>query len=314
MTSIVGVLCSNGVVIGADSAATLGTGHIQTIEQPFEKIEIVNNKVIFVGTGEVGLGQRFSNVVNQLWNQGLFNSGNPWEIAQAISGKSLEGYLSTGMRIFPNVSFPYTVLLAFPVGDEAHLFDISGPSFQPEKKEKKDRKLWFTSYGVAEQITDSFLAFLKDVFWQKSIPSVYEGIFATCWTLDNVVAVNAGGVNGPINISVLEKNGGAFNARVLSDRDLQETRQYISEAKKVLVDFRNGRFPPESIPEVPIPNFQAGPINGRDPITTQVTDKILGIDSLSRAASMQAMLEGHTKSDDIQTPELMTKKPKRRHH
>ena len=41
MTSVVGILCKDGVVVGTDSSATFDNGQIRTIEQPFEKIEIM---------------------------------------------------------------------------------------------------------------------------------------------------------------------------------------------------------------------------------------------------------------------------------
>ena len=47
MTVIIGVLCKNGVVIGADSSATFSIGTLRTIEQPFEqKIQVIDNHVV----------------------------------------------------------------------------------------------------------------------------------------------------------------------------------------------------------------------------------------------------------------------------
>ena len=51
MTAIVGVLCRDGVVIGTDSSATFTYGPQRTIEQPTEKLSIVDQSVIVAGTG-----------------------------------------------------------------------------------------------------------------------------------------------------------------------------------------------------------------------------------------------------------------------
>lgn len=61
MTVLVGVLCQDGVVIGADSSMThtLATGQTGTIEQPTDKIYRVGPDVLIAGTGVVGLVQRF---------------------------------------------------------------------------------------------------------------------------------------------------------------------------------------------------------------------------------------------------------------
>lgn len=57
MTILVGLLCKEGIVIGADSSATFGSAQFRTIEQPTDKIEIIDNQIIVAGTGQIGLGQ-----------------------------------------------------------------------------------------------------------------------------------------------------------------------------------------------------------------------------------------------------------------
>lgn len=56
MTTVIGVLCSDGVVIGTDSSVTLGVaGRFSTIEQCSEKLDVIADQVIVAGTGAVGL-------------------------------------------------------------------------------------------------------------------------------------------------------------------------------------------------------------------------------------------------------------------
>ena len=78
MTAIVGIRCKDGVVIGADSSATFGDGvGNRFIEQSTRrKIEIIGESVIVAGTGAVGHMQRFSAVIQKLWD------------TKSISGKS----------------------------------------------------------------------------------------------------------------------------------------------------------------------------------------------------------------------------------
>ena len=63
MTAVVGILCSDGVVVGTDSSMTMASGTFRTIEQPTEKLDVVDNRAIIAGTGSVGHGQRFRNVI-----------------------------------------------------------------------------------------------------------------------------------------------------------------------------------------------------------------------------------------------------------
>jgi len=63
MTVIVGILCSDGVVIGSDSAMVAGRVGRYTIERQdgdVLKIEIIENDTITAVTGAMGLAQRFN--------------------------------------------------------------------------------------------------------------------------------------------------------------------------------------------------------------------------------------------------------------
>ena len=61
MTILIGILCQDGVVVGSDSSATFIAGQQPTIQQKCKKIEILSGShIILAGTGDAGLGQRFS--------------------------------------------------------------------------------------------------------------------------------------------------------------------------------------------------------------------------------------------------------------
>ena len=65
MTLVVGIRCTDGVIIGTDSAVTSATGQALTIMQPSKKITIVGDHIILAGTGELGLGQRFADILQK---------------------------------------------------------------------------------------------------------------------------------------------------------------------------------------------------------------------------------------------------------
>ena len=55
MTLIIGVRCSDGVVIGADGAATLGsTLGGPTVMQPVTKLQILEGTIVMGVSGQVG--------------------------------------------------------------------------------------------------------------------------------------------------------------------------------------------------------------------------------------------------------------------
>jgi Proteasome subunit len=235
MTALVGVLCQDGVVIGSDSSATFGPHpQFHTIEQRVKKIGIVEDRVIVAGTGEVGLGQRFLENVRQQWSKGTFRQQQPIEIAKQFSRGGIDDFAVTHAN-----KGCYGALVAFPQGQHFHLCEFSVQSFQPELK---TTDMWFASMGSGQPITDPFLGLLKRVFWSQTQPLVNEGIFAVAWTLQHVIELNPGGINGPPQIAVLELLATGkdrnFRARLLDDAAMSEHLDNVAGAEKYLGKYK----------------------------------------------------------------------------
>src|ERR1700683_249663 len=178
MTAIIGMLCSDGVVVGADSSATFGPHpQIKTIEQPIQKIEIVADKIILTGTGEVGLGQRFHRIVEQAWANGIFKNptGGAKPAMTAIdAGVKLSQAMHESLQATRVEKNRYGAILAFPCHKKLFLTEFSIETFQPELK-KDPPGLWWTSMGSGQPITDPFLALLREAMWPSSQPNVRAG-------------------------------------------------------------------------------------------------------------------------------------------
>lgn len=247
MTILIGVLCREGVVIGADSSATFGAaGGIRTIEQPCHKLAIVAKTIIVAGTGQVGLGQRFVERVKEAWEPQKLFRGNPVEVSRKLAEIAVNDFAST--RAIPG---SYGALVAFPLGEKFHLCEFASSDFQPELKVDP---IWFSSMGSGQLIGDPFMALMREIFWGKGSPSLQDGIFAAVWALEHAVNVNAGGVNGPIEIAVLRREAGRSVAELLTEDDLQEHRENIAEAKERLRDLRrNHHGDGAGVPDVPRP-------------------------------------------------------------
>lgn len=248
MTSIVGILCKDGVVIGADSSVTFSAGEHRTIEQSAEKIEIFGEKVIIAGTGAIGLSQRFSAIVSDYVSKNKLNKGSHLDVAKDLCGTAIKDFQSTLLQ-----KCNYGVLSAFPSIGKPYLCEFGLLDFQPEFKTEEN---WFASMGSVQHITDSFLAFLRSIFWENEQPNVNEGMFAAKWTLDHAVAVNAGGVNAPVRIAVLEKIGEKFIARKVPEEEIDEHQNMIVDIKTVLGEFMQGYKDPDKqdVPNVPRPD------------------------------------------------------------
>ena len=233
MTAVVGILCSDGVVVGTDSSVTMGFGTFSTIEQPTEKLAVVYNRAIIAGTGNVGHDQRFRNVIeNALREKQFVGERNgviqkPVDICRNISRATILDFRQTLTPLDA-----YSALLAVPVGQEQVLCEFAN-GFQPTLY---TAQMWFGSMGSTQPITDPFLALMREIFWPKAQPTVQEATLAVTWTLDHAIAVNPGGVNGPVRIAVLEPSKNNSPARLLADEDLNEHRSWIQNAKHDLSD------------------------------------------------------------------------------
>jgi hypothetical protein len=249
VTSIVGVLCQDGAVIGTDSAATLGPSlHFRTIEQPTEKISVIGAFII-AGTGAVGLDQRFCEIIHKAWRDSLLGRHDltPVAIGKHLSLSGLEDFSQT--RLPPG---QYGALVAFPFKDRPNLCELSISDFQPELR---DDRLWYGSMGSAQLITDPFLALMRKAFWEAGPPLVADAVFAVFWALEHAIAVNPGGVNGPPQIAVLQKVANGWQPRILDKQEFDEHRQNVEGAYEALREYRRGQRPSDNPPahEIPAP-------------------------------------------------------------
>lgn len=236
MTAVVGILCKDGVVVGSDSSATFTNVVQPTIEQKTKKIDIVENRVIVAGSGQVGLGQRFVGIVKDAHGNKLFSKHTQLEVGRALSEATIKNFISTNCP-----AGQYGALLAYASGNHCFLCEFDVKDFQPEWK---NERMWFVSIGSGQQITDPFLGLMRRVFWEDALPSVADATFVAVWTLQHAIELNTGGINGPIQLSVLRKSGcqGNFEAHLLTDDELQEhmnnvdnVENYLSKYKGILL-------------------------------------------------------------------------------
>lgn len=242
MTVLVGIKCKDGIIIGSDSSATFSAGQISTIEQATKKIEILHGKIIIAGTGQIGLGQRFCDLVDRGFSDRKFVGKNGIQMASEITHLAVSNFSHTGAS-----KGGYGALAAFSAGNDIHLCEFGITDLQPELK---TAGIWYASMGSGQLIADPFLGLMRRVFWDDGMPSLQDGIFIATWTLQHAIDVNAGGVNGPIQLAILTKDG---NARMLSEDELTEHLENVSGVVAHLRAYKDklSGISTLSIPEVP---------------------------------------------------------------
>lgn len=259
MTVLVGILCTDGVVVASDSAATFGTGQMQTIgQQSTRKVHNLASSMIYAGTGAVGIAQILVDTLSQHYSSmGTFkNVKRPDEMMGRLSQAILQTvapFLQTATSVRQLVGSADASLckslIAIAVGGEPQLFtfDFNGAP------ERATPELPFVSMGSGQPIADPFLAFLHRLFWKESRPTIAEGKLVAVWTIDHVCKTNPGGVGGNVQLMVLPKGS---NVLELTDAQVAEHREQASGAEAALVNFLR----PEVGPEPPIPPMPVAPI------------------------------------------------------
>lgn len=258
MTLIIGILCEDGVVVGADGMATFGSLGQRTIQQPTRKLVQIGECIAIGTSGPVGLGQRFAATLQDLWSTKKLSGKASheattilrdafWQYAQrefeaakvtapVLGQSSLESAIS------------YTVL-AMPLDKKPCLIQFN----QQCSPELATKDLPFIAVGSGQLLADPFLAFLRRIFWQNGLPKVSEGVLATVWSLEQAIRTNPGGVGPPIQIMTLEKVGGDWKVRELVKSDFEEHRQAIADAESVLAKYRDYLKPAQGEGEPPTP-------------------------------------------------------------
>lgn len=224
MTVLVGVLCSDGVVVGADGSATFTAGQMRTVEQRTHKLTVVHDHVIVAGTGAVGLNQRFARCVEVRWVDGTFGQ-HVIDVGKALCNDARTDFASTQAK--PD----YGALVAYATKDRPQLIEFPPGSLQPEFK---DNRLWYVTMGSGQPILDPFLGLIRKVLWRDNMPTVREATFAVTWALEHAIDVNPGGIGPPISVGVVERQRGSFTARVLDDDELSEHLERLRSVEEGL--------------------------------------------------------------------------------
>lgn len=243
MTVLVGIRCNGGVVIASDSAATFGANGQATIgQQSVQKVAIIQNRIVFAGTGAVGIAQLIIDSLDRGWGierafTALRTAPQMMHAVGTRIGALVEPYLKTAglqMQVTREANASLCkCLVAMPVANRFHLFqfDFNG------SPELATRDLPFVALGSGQAIADPFLALLKRLLWPNHEPSIAEGRLAAVWTIDHVRRTTPGGVGGEIQLATLTDAAQGVNESVaLAGQDeVNEHLQAVEAALEALV-------------------------------------------------------------------------------
>jgi ATP-dependent protease HslVU (ClpYQ) peptidase subunit len=257
LTLIVGILCTDGVVMASDSAATFGKEGKPTIgQQKVNKLIKLSDSIIYSGTGAVGISQLLAHNIEEAYNKQAFKGIKaPEEMMHKIGvsiGTTLTPYLKTAQLTYPLVKDASTSLcqslVAIPVKQNPYLFtfDFNGAP------EMMTPELPFVSLGSGQPHADPFLALLKRLLWTDSQPTLAQGRLVAVWTIDHVREIHPGGVGGDIQLAILSSSdGGKPTVTMISEPEIQEHLEQIRAAEEALIQEITGQETTEEIVSPP---------------------------------------------------------------
>ncbi|MDE0384396.1 MAG: hypothetical protein OXI22_10970 [Defluviicoccus sp.] len=225
MTLVLGIRCTDGVIIGSDSAMTFGpNAQLPTIEQKNrEKISVVDGRVVVAGTGYIGCSQRFIDRVRGLWQEKQLQSVDPIEMGRRISRAVIDDFIST--KVQPG---GFGALVAVPRGQSAELIEFALQDLQPEVKTDAN---WYASMGSGQTVLDPLLGFARAVFWGDQPPNSTDGLFVATLILKLAIQMSPTGVAGPIQMAVLQPaRKGQLAARLLTRDEIVEHEASVDSA------------------------------------------------------------------------------------
>ncbi|MGC9971908.1 MAG: hypothetical protein ABSE56_15105 [Bryobacteraceae bacterium] len=257
MTLIVGFKCRDGIVVGADGAATLGNIGQRTIQQPVRKLSIIDNCIVGV-SGPIALGQAYVTEIARLSKSGRFAKApsqclkdireaiwpyaeKEWKAAAVVRPVMGESAAQSAFS---------TMVVALPIYEEPSLFQFDHQC-SPEEATKD---LPFISIGNGQGLSDPFLAFLRRLFWPQSLPSLAEGTFAVLWSLEQAIRTTPGGVSKPIQMMTLSRHEAKWRVNELTEAELAEHYQNISDAEEALSNYRKTQTMEDTVPTVVPPS------------------------------------------------------------
>ena len=252
MTLIVGIRCSDGVVMGADGGTTAGA-----VIQPTVKLQTIGDNIIMGTAGPRGLGQLYRRQVELLWNNQDFGVSKSVEDAQKAIRDAIQQEVGAAKAIAqsniplmgqqPAVQQVDTsTLVAVPVGGHSGRSQLIRCDWRGNV-EAASNDLPYFSLGSGFQLAEPFLAFLRNVFWPNSPPTIANGVLSVVWTLVHSIRFGSYGLSDPIQI-VVKYDGKQAKVRELSQGEVDAHREEVSAAEAHLKGWREGIDSQKPIP------------------------------------------------------------------
>jgi 20S proteasome alpha/beta subunit len=230
MTVVVAFLCTDGIVLAADSMITPSLGNINVGHHHGLKVTVLAGDQVFAFAGDQGQAMRVKIIADNAAHA-IATFPHPIDYGVAIAEAVINQFTRTSI----NGSIDVNTVLGFPHLGAAACCVFEG-AHQPRLL---DTDHFYVALGSGKLSADPFLRFVVDIFCRDGQPSVRDAIFLATWVISHVIETNPGGVAGPIRMVVLEEEGGNLTAKELPEDEIDEHKQAVESATEALRDWRD---------------------------------------------------------------------------
>ncbi len=165
MTVVLGLLCKDGVVLGADGASSIVDRNLNIgYEKARIKIWLEGNTTLGATAGRAEFGQSCRYGVRRLLQDSASPLTDVLAFGDALSAFVRQDFEKWGLKFEGDEA-----LIAVDLGKRPGLFQLSGFNMFPSIIQPES---WSQAIGNSSQIIEPFFEFLKDTFWSDALPTV----------------------------------------------------------------------------------------------------------------------------------------------
>lgn len=255
MTVVAAFLCTDGVVVAADSMLSVNIAGYPLAHHKGKKVHALMGDQLFAYAGDQGLGARFRTIV-ELSHAQIPGVAHPLQYPLDLTASAHTQFASTNIDI---TNLDLNAVVAFHHQGVHYCSVFEGISLQPRLL---DTDHFYAALGTGRVAADPFLRFLYETFCQGMQPPLRDAVFLATWAVQYAIETIPGGVADPIYIGILERAGeGGYAVRELADEERDERLEAIEDARQTLREWRDSLHDeeaPEDIPPKPEPPADGG--------------------------------------------------------
>jgi 20S proteasome alpha/beta subunit len=227
MTLIVGIKCTDGIVMGADSAQTM-QGYMH---QSTKKLATIGEDLVIGSSGAGCVAHQLRWALEAAASNGAIDTKDLRSAARSLKRQMLpvikQNYeVCANLRQIsssPPADPSSESLVAVPVANEVRLFHFNCACSPIEITDD----VCFGSIGSGIFAANPFLLLMKRTWWANNQPSVAVGVVATVWALEHAIQTSSGGVAEPKQLITLTCQNGQWKAKEFSPHELVDHHETI---------------------------------------------------------------------------------------